>query len=217
MKLRVGSDTLPKDLFQLMLTSDNISELIEAQASSVCKVDFINGIIASELLNIVSNWYEGLKNCPETAPIQKFIRKKGKLFSEIVRYILPVALLSITCLYSNYLLPILGINNELSIESLQKTLVFLVAIFMIGSFVGVKNERFIDERIDKFEGHPRFSITRGDKNAIEEYEKSNNTLIKEIVSRIFWIVFGLLVTSPLKTCYGIHHKSLRNIVIVWLK
>ncbi len=77
MKLRVGSDILPKDVFQLMLTSDDISELIEAQASSVCKVDFINSIIAGELLNIVSNWHEGLKNCLETDPIQKFLGNKG--------------------------------------------------------------------------------------------------------------------------------------------
>ena len=198
MKLWIGADIPPKDIFQLILTSDDISQLIEAKTPSVCKVDFINNIIAIELLNIVSNWHEGLKNCPETNPIQKFLRKKGKLLSESVRYTLPVALLAIVCLYSNYLLPVLGINNELSIYNLQKDLVFLVTIFMTGSFLGRKTERYIDKNIDKFEEHPRFSITRGDEKAIEEHDKNNNKLTKQIVSRIFWIIFSLLFSSSLK-------------------
>ncbi len=92
----------------------------------------------------------------------------------------------------------LGINNEVSVESLQKLFVLLVAVFMTGSFLGVQNERFIDEKIDKFEGHPRFSITRGDRKAIEEHEKSNNTLMKQLYYRIFWIIFAPLFTAFLK-------------------
>lgn len=198
MKLRIGADIPPKDIFQLILTSDDISQIIEAETPSVCKVDFINNIIAVELLNIVSDWHEGLKICPETNQIQKFLKKKGKLLSEIVRYTLPVALLAIACLYSNYFLPVLGINNELSIDSLQKNIVFLVTVFMLGSFLGRKTERYIDKNIDKFEEHPRFSITRGDKKAIEEHDKSNNKLTNQIVSRIFWVIFSLLFSSSLK-------------------
>jgi hypothetical protein len=69
---------------------------------------------------------------------------------------------------------------------------------MAGLFLGFKIERFIDRRIDKFEDYPRFSITRGDRKAIEEFEKANEKLIRQIVSRICWILFSILVSSSLK-------------------
>jgi hypothetical protein len=108
MKLRIGADIPPKDIIQLILTTDDITQLIEAKSRSVCKVDFINNIIAIELLNIVSNWHEGLKNSPELNVVPRFLKKQGKLLSEIIRYLSPIVLLAIVSLYSNYLFPFLG-------------------------------------------------------------------------------------------------------------
>lgn len=197
-KLRVGADIPPKDIFQLILTSDNMQELMEAQSPSVCKVDFINNIIAVELLNVVSNWHEGLRNSPEPALIQKVLKKWGNLLSEIIRYTSPIVLLTIACQYSIYLLPVLGVGKEVSLENFQKTSIFLAAIFMIGLFLGFKIERFIDERIGKFEQHPRFSITRGDRNAIEEFSKINENLSRQIVVRFFWVLFAIIISSSVK-------------------
>jgi uncharacterized protein YlzI (FlbEa/FlbD family) len=197
-KLRIGTDIPPKDIFTLILTSDNIKELMEARSPSVCKVDFINNIIAAELLNVVSNWYEGLRDSPEPRIVQNFLKKQGTLLSEIIRYAFPIVSLMIVCQYSNYLFPILGIREEISIETLQKVFIFLAAFFMAGLFAGFKIERFIDKRINKLEEYPRFSITRGDGKAIEEFEKVNDKLTREIVSRIFWILFTMLITSSLR-------------------
>ncbi|MBC1215343.1 hypothetical protein GNE08_14065, partial [Trichormus variabilis ARAD] len=44
-RLRIGSNIPPKDIFQLIFTSDNIQEIMEAKTPSVCKIDFINNII----------------------------------------------------------------------------------------------------------------------------------------------------------------------------
>ena len=88
--------------------------------------------------------------------------------------------------------------EEISIETLQKVFIFLAAFFMAGLFGGFKIERFIDKRINKLEEYPRFSITRGDGKAIEEFEKVNQKLTRQIVTRIFWILFTILVSSSLK-------------------
>jgi hypothetical protein len=197
-KLRIGTDIPPKDIFQLIFTSDNIQELIEAGSPSVCKVDFINNILAVELLNIVSNWHEGLRDSPEPSLVQRIFKKQGRILSEIIRYASPVVLLTIVCQYSNYLFPILGIREEISLDTLQKFFIFMAAVFMAGLFLGFKIERFIDKRIDKFEEYPRFSITRGDVKAIEEFEKVNEKLTRQIITRIFWILFTILVSSSLK-------------------
>ncbi|MFN6470154.1 MAG: hypothetical protein RMY36_010825 [Nostoc sp. SerVER01] len=198
MKLRIGSDIPPKDIIQLLFTSDDITELIEAKTSSVCKVDFINNIIAIELLNIVTNWHEGLKNSPEPNSVHNFFKKQGVLLSEIIRYISPVILLVIFCLYSNYLFPLVGIEQEVSIDSLQKVAIFMITIFMIGLFFGFKIERFIDKKVENFQEYPNFRITKGDKNAIDEYENSNKKITKEIVNKIFWIFFSLFISSAFK-------------------
>jgi hypothetical protein len=198
MKLRIGNAIPPKDIFQLLLTSDDVSEVMEAGSPSVCKIDFINNIIAIELLNIVSNWYEGLKNSPEPNTIQKVLKKQGKFFSEIIRYASPVLLLMIISSYSDYLFPILGIGEEVSMDALQRDLIFLAAIFMFGSFVGRKIEKEIDRKIDRFEEYPNFSITRGDRKAIEEFESKSNKLTNQIISRFVWILVSIVTSSVLK-------------------
>ena len=62
LKVRLGSAVRPSEMFQLMMTSDKDDELMEATSNGVCKVDFINHVIANELLAIVEDWYQTLPN-----------------------------------------------------------------------------------------------------------------------------------------------------------
>jgi uncharacterized protein YlzI (FlbEa/FlbD family) len=166
LKIRIGTEIPPKDIFQLILTSDDITELMEARTPSICKVDFVNDILAAELMSIVVNWHEGLRDLPETNPLNRFLVKRGRLLSEIVRYSSPIILLIIFYQYYDYFMPLVGIEEQMSSKSLEALLIVFAAIFMAGIFLGFKFERFIDERIDKFEEYPRFSITRGDKKLL---------------------------------------------------
>lgn len=193
--MRIGTEIPPKDIFQLLLTSDNISELMEAQTPSICKVDFVNNVLAIELLNVVSNWYEGLRDLPDPNPVNSFIRKNGSLLSEIIRYSSPIVLALIFHQYSDYFLPAIGVEQKVTPKNLEALFILLAAIFMAGIFLGFKFERFIDERISKFEEHPSFSITRGDKKAAEEFEKTNEKLTNQIIIRIFWVLFALVISS----------------------
>ena len=208
MKLRIGNSILPKDIFQLMLTSDNVSEVLEAGSPGVCKVDFINTILANELLLIVDEWYKGLKQAPEPDLIQKFFKKDGKTASQTLRFFFPLLLLWVTCNYTNYLYPLLGMDQSLSIATLQTSLLFLLTTFMLGTFIGTKFEESIDRKIDKFEEYPNFMITKGDKNSSVEFEQNNKKLINQIGSRIFWIVFSLLISYPVK--FLIEHTFFKN-------
>lgn len=197
LKIRIGTEIPPKDIFQLILTSDDITELMEAKTPSICKVDFVNDILATELINIVVNWYEGLRNLPETNPLNTFLAKNGRLLSEIIRYCSPIVLLMISYQYYDYYMPLFGME-QLSLKSLEALLILFAAIFMVGIFLGFKFERFIDKRIDQFEEHPRFSITRGDSKAAEEFEKKNKKLTNQILFRFFGVLFSLIVSSSVK-------------------
>jgi hypothetical protein len=197
-KVRIGTEILPKDIFQLILTSDDISELMEARTPSICKVDFVNNVLAVELLNVVGNWYEGLHDLPDSNPVNSFLRKNGGLISEILRYYSPVVLLLIFYQYSDYFLPAIGREERITPKNLEALFILLVAIFTSGIFFGFKFERFIDNRINKFEEYPRFSITRGDRKAVEDFEKNNKKLTNQILIRVFWVLFALVVSSSVK-------------------
>ena len=144
MKLRIGNAIPPKDIFQLFLTSDDISEVMEAKSFGVCKVDFINTTIANELLFIVSEWHKGLKAVPDTDVIQKFLKKDGKTATQFMRIFLPLFLLVIACNYTEYFYPVIGIDQELSIYSIQSSFVCLLTMFVLGSSLGSVAEKSID-------------------------------------------------------------------------
>jgi hypothetical protein len=197
-KLRIGNAIPPKDIIQLFLTSDDVSELMEAASSGICKVDFINTIVANELLFIVSEWYKGLKEEPETDVIQKFLKNNGKTASQLIRFLLPLLLLIIACSYTKYLYPIVGIAEELSIYSIQSSIVCLLTIFVIGYFSGSIVEKSIDRQIDRLEDYPRFLITKGDQNAVEEFDRKNKKITSQITSKVFWIFLTVPVSSAVK-------------------
>ncbi|MCT7969421.1 hypothetical protein NG799_24190 [Laspinema sp. D1] len=198
LKIRIGTEIPPKDIFQLILTSDDIGELMEARATSICKVDFVNDILAAELMNIVGDWHEGLDDLPETNFLSSFLAKNGKFLSQIIRYSSPIVLLIIFYQYYDFLMPWIGIQSQITIKSLEALLIWLTAIFVAGTFLGRKVEICIDKRIDRLEEYPQFSITRGDKKAVDEFEKTNKKLTYQIVARFLWVVFSLVVTSSIK-------------------
>ena len=198
MKLRIGNSIQPKDIFQLIFTSDDVSEVLEARSAGVCKVDFINTILANELLFLVDEWYKGLKQAPEPDLIQKFFKKYGKAATAALRYFFPLLSLFVACNYTDYLYALLGMEQNLSLATLQTSLLFLLTTFMLGSFIGRIIEESIDRKIDKLEEYPNFMITKGDENSSVEFEQNNKKLTNQVCIRIFWILFSILISYPVK-------------------
>lgn len=69
---------------------------------------------------------------------------------------------------------------------------------MLGSFVGSITEKSIDKQIDKLEEYPSFLITKGDNNAVEEFDRKNNKLTKQIFGKVLWIFFSVPLSSAVK-------------------
>lgn len=192
MKLRIGNAIPPKDIFQIFLTSDDSSELMEIRSSGVCKVDFINNIIANELLSIIEEWYERLKDCPEEDFIDRFIKKRGGATSRFIRIISPLLLLIICSCFSEYIFAMLKLNQQFSALTLQGLVIYLFSVALIGQLLGSILEGQIDMRIGQLGEHPIFLITKGDTTAVEKFKKNNSRLSKEIIFRVSW----LFVTVP---------------------
>ncbi len=76
---RVSREMKPSQLFH-MLGAGNHDELDQVDVMSCpafCRVDFINAQISKELINVVSDWYEGRKE-PELIEPTLFKLKKNK-------------------------------------------------------------------------------------------------------------------------------------------
>ena len=170
-------------------------ELIEAGSPGICKVDFINNVIAIELLTIVENWYECLRKTPEVSLFQTFLSKQGKSWSEVIRYLMPILAMSITYIYADLFYRWFEIENEITILSIQKLIVIYASAFLIGMVLGRKTESFLDRQIDQIEDYPIFLITKVDQNFVNEFEERNQKTARQIWIRLCWLIFSAIISA----------------------
>lgn len=193
LKVRLGSPIRPNEMFQLMMTSDKDDELMEATSNGVCKVDFINHVIANELLMIVEEWYQTLQN---NIPENNFVtlsEKYRKYIAICVNSIIPFSAIFIA--YSLISRKILSI--EIWTNTHIKDILFLicgaVAFIYISDIIAKVFSNKIFNQLGNYKDYSMFQITKADKNSIEETDKKN-TKIKTsiIVQLLISIVVGLI-------------------------
>ena len=73
LKIRMGRGLKPNEYFQLMMTGGDETELEENRSQMVCKIDFVNTIIATDLMKDVENWYSVLPERKKENIIYKFL------------------------------------------------------------------------------------------------------------------------------------------------
>jgi len=84
--LRISGGLKPSQLFQ-MLGAGNYDELdqVDVMASlGFCRVDFINAQISKELINVVSDWYEGLRQPELIQPYLYALKKHRNVLASLV-------------------------------------------------------------------------------------------------------------------------------------
>src|SRR5690606_4382656 len=198
LKVRIGQSVSPKDMMELVFNSDNMTELREKRAIGIVKVDFIDQVIAGELIANVTNWYEGLQKMPGEKGIQKIFEKHQNLIIGIVHNFTPVAILAI---YHYYFIAFCnwGNSNSFSLANIQLILIIFLALFFIGSMTGKRLARWTDTKIDDYKGISQFEITKGDENAISEAKINNSDVTKKLLIKIL-----LMVATPIVAFFVRH-------------
>lgn len=192
LKVRIGKSISPKDMMELVFNSDDPVELREKRAIGVVKVDFIDQVIAGELIEKVTNWYDGLQKLPDEEGVQKFFIKYQDLIIGIVHNFIPILFLIV---YHYYFAAFSSFANlsELTISNIQLLLIIFLTIFFIGSMVGKKFARWTDKKIDEYKGVSQFEISKGDENAVLEAKEVNGKITKKIFTKISFTVLTTLV------------------------
>ena len=191
LKVRIGHSISPKDMMELIFNSDNRSEINEKRANGVVKVDFIDQIIASELIGIVITWYDGLKKLPNNNGIQVFLENNQRPIVEIIFNLIPILILAI---YHYYFIAFCIWGKQaknLNIANIQIFLIVFVAIFYISRIFTKIFARWIENKIDEYKGISQFEITKGDENAVYDSKINNNTITKTIS---FKVMYGIIIT-----------------------
>lgn len=193
LKVRIGNSISPKDMMELVFNSDNPSEIKEKRAIGVVKVDFIDQVIASELIEKVVTWYDGLKKMPNDIGIQKFMEKNQSLIAGTVFNFTPILFLAI---YHYYFIAFCDwgkLTANLNIANIQLFLIVFVAVFYTGKIFAQKFAKWIDKKIDEYKGLSQFEITKGDENAVHDAQVNNNSITKKILTKAGLAVVGAIV------------------------
>lgn len=206
LKVRIGQAVSPKDMMELFFSSDNPTELREKRADGVVKVDFIDQVIAGELIEIVINWYEGLKKLPDDTGIQKYLEKYQNFLVGIIYNFTPVLILLI---YHYYFVSFCGwstLIDNISLASIQLLLITFIAVFFIGNMVAKKISRWTDRKIDDYKSLSPFEITKGDENAVNDAQTNNSNITKTLITKGLYAVFTTFIAFGIKYLFELWIK-----------
>lgn len=200
--VKLSSVIKPEEMLNLIF-SGNIEDVEEIEQSSypiIARVDFIDRDLGDELMNLVSDWIDGLSNnCKEKDnSVMNFLRKNKRKFALVTNYLFSFLLLCLGLILLNIQIRNFGVATvgEISIEeflniinlSFVYIVVFLFANWMSGIFA-----RGIFESLSDYGATHIFNITKGDKNEqlrIENKNKKNQKWV--LVKSIFNIVLNIL-------------------------
>jgi hypothetical protein len=198
LRVRIGQTLRPHEMIQVIFQGGDETEVEEAHAQMVCKIDFVNSQICSELKTIVSDWYDALPNNSDDNKLIKFIlRHKVKIQQSIVILFLLAGIIVLNFI-THYLIskiPNVATNDLLKKFYLISTCSFVViyGFYIAGTLYA---DRVLEKRIRKFRRNPMFEFTKGDNGKIGEIGKKN----KSLISKLGWdllVAIGINVVAYL--------------------
>lgn len=201
LKLRIGKEIAPKDMFQLMFTSDNPSEIKEMSSDAICKVDFVNQMLATDLLNYINNWYEGLVEVPKIKGVQKVLSKYHSFVMGIVDNFTPVLLLFIYVFYSNLFCQKWGIDEDVNLSSINWLLIRFITVYYVGFMIARTFTIWIDKRIDRYKDYSQFIITKGDENSQKTIKEDNWAITRDILWKVALTLLGVVISILVKPIF----------------
>jgi hypothetical protein len=195
LRVRMGNNIKPSDMIQMVFQDGDEYELEEIQSQMVCKIDFVNAQICSELKSVVCDWYEALPKNSEEHKMIKFILKNLVKIQNVIE----LSFISAGIILTNFIYNFLSVKNLGFIpnDSYQKLFLFLTAfvpvIYLFYRSGVLYADRVMRKTISKFTRNPMFEITKGDANKLMEVNKINKSLLKKLAWNITYALGTNLV------------------------
>jgi hypothetical protein len=151
LRVSLGNSVSPKDMFQLLFTKEDVeySDFLQQRSFGVAKVDFVNDVIAQELLYIIKEWHKGLPPL-EIEGFSNTIKKYGHEATELFSYVFTSSILLVFCVYSESFLPFwnnaFSIGNDLSTNSAFAIVSCVLILWNITFRIAKKIEFHLDKK-----------------------------------------------------------------------
>jgi hypothetical protein len=190
LRVRMGNNMRPSEMIQMVFQDGEEYELEEIQSQMVCKIDFVNAQICTELKAVVCDWYEALPRNSEDHKLIKFILKHiVKLQNVIELSFITAGIILSNFLFSFLSTPKLGIiPNDLTQRLFFFLTAFVPVIYLFYRSGVLYADRVLKKTISRFNRNPMFEITKGDANKLLEVAKNNRSLLMKLVWNIVYAV-----------------------------
>jgi hypothetical protein len=193
-KLRIGSPLKPTEMFHVMMSSD-YHEVKNEMAHTVCTIDFVNAVICNEFFTIISEWHEALPNVLPKNKLLKYLSDHPRRFFEATKlfFLLGGLLVVLSIIHLILQQPNVQMNSCIFVERLFQFFAYAYLAIYISLLVGRMFAKWIQDNIDSIDDYPIFSLTKGDKNKIDEVTKKNKSLLNEILIKLLVSLIILLL------------------------
>lgn len=195
LRVRIGNNLKPSEMIQVVFQGSEEYELEEVQSQMVCKIDFVNAQICSELKTVVSEWYDALpKNSEDHKLIRSVLKHEVKIQNLVI-----LSILTSSVILLNYLYGFLKstkfdfIPTDLSAQMyliLTGSVPIVYFFYRMGALFA---DRILKKQIGKLRRNPMFEFTKGDKNRFKEIETANKKLLKGLGLNVFYALSANLV------------------------
>jgi hypothetical protein len=210
LRVRIGSGLRPNEMIQVIFQGGEETDLEEAQAQVVCKIDFVNAQICSELKTIVTEWYDALPNNSEDHKLIRFINKHKVKIQQGVIVLFLLSGITILNFITHFIVSNIpnGSTNDLLTKFYLITTCSFVAIYIFYISGTLYADRILDRRIRKFRRNPMFEFTKGDENKLKETENKNSALLK----KLFWDLTLAIIINVLAFGIGKAFPTIAEII-----
>lgn len=203
--VKISDGLKPEQMLNLVFTGkiENIELLEEEIYPVVARVDYINHELGDELLNIIAEWDNGLKNKQtEVNGKIKFLRKHRKLLVRTINGLMSFLALCCSVLFVDVYLSRLNVMN-IGMISLSDTYILVAIVCFSFVFYGFIRRianfctNSFSKNISSRGNYHVFDIDKGDKKIQEEYDKrrsheENKAITSLIISIIINIICGVV-------------------------
>jgi hypothetical protein len=194
-RVRMGNGLKPSEMIQVLFQGGEEHELEEARSQMVCKIDFVNAQICTEIKDIVNRWYQSLpKNSSEQKLIPILAKNSQKLRQLITTLIILSGVILCQGIFKVYFLyenSPTSSKDELFLffKLFTYSIVILYMFYVTGRFY---SDRIMRKTVNRFKRYPMFEFTKGDEN-MEAQIKSKNS---KLITQLFWgIVISILANG----------------------
>lgn len=191
--VKLTTPVTPQQFFQLIFSSgtDDLDELDPHTATCVCRVDFINHVLADELVHLVDKWNDAIKKHPSAKTWFDNLEKKDGVIAKTLHYAPAVIFTFLAGLILFRITKHIPADAPLTIAGLRLAFYWLLgtglALFTL-TRTGKYFASQVYTAINSYGSRAAFSFTRGDDNYAGDVVEQNRKCVKK-----FFIMSGLSV------------------------